>query len=58
MIDKKVDKKVAVVGCGTIGAGWIARLLLYGYDVLAYDRDPDTAAVCENTITRARTAIR
>jgi carnitine 3-dehydrogenase len=54
----KVNKRVAVVGCGTIGAGWIARLLLYGYDVSAFDRDPETAAVCEHTITRARAAIR
>ena len=56
--NKEASKKVAVMGCGTIGAGWVARLLLYGYDVSAFDRDRDAAAVCEHTTARARTAIR
>ena len=34
-----------VVGCGVIGAGWIARLRLNGVDVRAFDPAPRVAAI-------------
>lgn len=35
----------AAVGCGVIGAGWVARLRLRGVDVRAYDPSPDAERV-------------
>ena len=44
--------KVAIIGGGVIGAGWIARFIENGIDVSAYDPAPDAerkaAAVLEN----------
>ncbi|RAR57668.1 MULTISPECIES: L-carnitine dehydrogenase [Halomonadaceae] len=33
-------KKLAVIGTGVIGNGWIARALARGFDVVAFDPDP------------------
>ena len=33
-------KTVGIAGTGLIGAGWAARLLFRGYDVIAYDVSP------------------
>ena len=38
-------RRAAVVGCGVIGAGWIARLRLNGVAVEAFDPSPDAARV-------------
>ena len=35
------DLKVAVIGSGVIGAGWIARFLENGVNVRVYDPAPD-----------------
>ena len=37
----------AVVGCGVIGAGWVARLRLSGVDVCVFDPSPTVATVIE-----------
>lgn len=37
--------RAAAIGCGVIGAGWIARLRLNGIDVHAYDPSPQAARV-------------
>jgi carnitine 3-dehydrogenase len=37
----------AAVGCGVIGAGWIARLRLNGIAVTAFDPSPDAARVID-----------
>ena len=34
-------RKVAVIGTGVIGAGWAARFLAHGLDVVAWDPAPD-----------------
>jgi len=36
--------KAAIVGGGVIGAGWAARFLLYGWDVVVSDPNPKIAA--------------
>jgi carnitine 3-dehydrogenase len=45
--------KVAVIGCGVIGSGWIARFVENGIGVVVYDPAPqaeiNTAAVLENS---------
>ena len=33
-------KKVAVIGTGVIGTGWIIRCLAHNFKVVAYDKDP------------------
>jgi len=38
MTDKKIN--VSCIGCGTIGAGWVARLIQNGYNVKIYDPTP------------------
>jgi carnitine 3-dehydrogenase len=37
-------KTVGIAGTGLIGAGWAARLLVRGYDVIAYDVAPSAEA--------------
>ena len=32
-------KKIAVIGTGVIGSGWIIRLLAHNKKVIAYDKD-------------------
>ena len=32
-------KKIAVIGTGVIGAGWIIRFLAHDKKVIAYDKD-------------------
>ena len=33
-------KKIAVIGTGVIGTGWIIRCLAHSFKVIAYDKDP------------------
>jgi carnitine 3-dehydrogenase len=37
-------RTVAVIGTGVIGGGWVAHFLRMGYDVVAWDPQPDAAA--------------
>ncbi len=48
----------AAVGCGVIGAGWIARLRLSGIDVRAYDPAPTALDVITQVHDNARLAWR
>jgi carnitine 3-dehydrogenase len=40
-LPEDLPEVAAVIGCGVIGAGWIARLRLRGVRVRAYDPSPD-----------------
>ena len=33
-------KKIAVIGAGVIGSGWIVRFLAHNKKVIVYDQDP------------------
>jgi carnitine 3-dehydrogenase len=44
---------VAVVGCGVIGAGWAARYLVNGVDVIAADPAPDAARAAGDVVSNA-----
>src|SRR5690606_13651400 len=46
----------ALVGCGVIGAGWAARLLLNGVDVAMVDPDPEAPRKLTEVLTQARRA--
>ena len=51
-------RRAAAVGCGVIGAGWIARLRLSGVAVAAFDPSPDAARVIDAVHENARLAWR
>jgi carnitine 3-dehydrogenase len=57
MADASITK-AAAVGCGVIGAGWIARLRLNGIDVAAYDPSPDATRIIATVHENARLAWR
>jgi carnitine 3-dehydrogenase len=48
----------AVIGCGVIGAGWVARLRLNGVDVRAYDPAPTAIDVITDVHANALLAWR
>ncbi len=47
---------VAVIGCGVIGAGWVARLRLRGIDVRAFDPSPSAQRVLGEVLANAQIA--
>ena len=47
-------KRVAVVGCGTVGASWAALFMAYGFDVAAYDPAPGAEERLRTFIQHAR----
>lgn len=47
----------AVVGTGVIGAGWAARALAHGFDVLAWDIAPDWEAKLRASVDNAWPAL-
>jgi carnitine 3-dehydrogenase len=50
--------RAAAIGCGVIGAGWVARLRLNGVDVHAHDPSPDAGRVIAAVHEHARLAWR
>ena len=47
-----------VVGCGVVGAGWAARALGRGLDVIAWDLAPHAEKTMRASIDRAWPAVR
>ena len=39
-----MSQQLSVIGTGVIGNGWIARALARGWDVVAFDPDPEAPA--------------
>lgn len=50
-------ERVAIVGTGVIGSGWIARLLQHGFKVTAYDPAPDYAELLTTKVTQALASL-
>lgn len=50
-------KTVGIVGAGVIGAGWAARCLARGYDIIAWDPGPDAERVLIDKIANAWPAL-
>ena len=50
-------KTVAIIGGGVIGGGWLARVLLNGWDVRLYDPDPECLRKIEAILQNARHAL-
>jgi len=55
-VAKPLKRSACVIGCGTIGAGWAARLLLHGWQVRVYDADAAAVQVMHATLEQARKA--
>jgi carnitine 3-dehydrogenase len=51
-------ERAAAIGCGVIGAGWVARLRLRGVDVRAYDPAPVAETVLAEVFDNAARAWR
>jgi len=49
-------RTAAVVGCGVIGAAWVARMRLRGVDVNVYDPADGLDALLDDVMSRATTA--
>jgi carnitine 3-dehydrogenase len=50
-------KTCAVIGTGVIGAGWAARFLAHGLDVVAWDPGPDAEAKLKASLENAWPAL-
>jgi len=50
-------RNVAIVGTGVIGAGWTARALAHGLDVVAYDPSPTAEASLRAAVAHAWPAL-
>ncbi len=48
-----VIERAAVVGCGVIGAAWVARMRLRGVDVAVFDPAPRVADVLDDVMRQA-----
>ena len=51
------QKKVAIIGGGVIGGGWLARFLLNGWDVNLHDPDPEAERKISEVLANARHAL-
>ncbi len=49
--------RAAVIGAGVIGAGWVARFALHGWNVVVYDPLPDSPERVATVLDRARTGL-
>lgn len=56
-IGKKQIKTVAIVGTGVIGAGWAARCLHRGLDVIATDPGPNAEELLREVISNSEKAL-
>ena len=52
-----MKKVAAIVGGGVIGAGWLARFLLNGWDVKVFDPDPEAKRKVEEVLLNAKRAL-
>ncbi len=50
-------KNVTIVGAGVIGAGWAARCLAHGLDVMAWDPAPDAEKLLRVSVENAWPAV-
>jgi carnitine 3-dehydrogenase len=50
-------KTASIIGCGVIGAGWVARLIENGVDVRVFDPGEEILARLESVLTQSRRAV-
>jgi carnitine 3-dehydrogenase len=49
----EIPDTAAVVGCGVIGAAWVARMRLRGVDVNVFDLEPNVSEVLDEVMAQA-----
>lgn len=52
-----MNRKVAIIGAGVIGAGWAARFLLNGWDVAVFDPQSGARQRVDDVLRNARRAM-
>ncbi|WP_416368891.1 carnitine 3-dehydrogenase [Tritonibacter mobilis] len=52
-----MTKTAAIIGGGVIGGGWAARFLLNGWDVRAFDPDPEAERKIGDVLANARRSL-
>ena len=52
-----MTKKIAIIGGGVIGGGWLARFLLNGHDIKLFDPDPESERKINEVLVNARHAL-
>ena len=52
-----MKKVAAIIGGGVIGAGWLARFLLNGWDVRVFDPDPEAERKVDEVLLNAKRAL-
>ena len=52
-----MKKVAAIIGGGVIGAGWLARFLINGWDVRVFDTDPDAEREIDEVLSNARRTL-
>ena len=52
-----MTKKIAIIGGGVIGGGWLARFLLNGHDIKLFDPDPEAERKINEVLVNARHAL-
>ena len=52
-----MKKVAAIIGGGVIGAGWLARFLINGWDVRVCDTDPEVERKVDEVLSNARRAL-
>jgi len=58
ILGKDKIKTAAVIGSGVIGAGWVARMLWNGIDVVAYDKYPEAEIGLNEVIINSEPALK
>lgn len=51
------NRKASVLGGGVIGAGWVARFILMGWDVQVFDPDPEAPRKIDEVMENAKRAL-
>ena len=57
LLKEKSNTKFAVIGSGVIGSGWVARILLMGFDVKIFDPDPKAEHKINQVLENARRSL-
>ena len=56
-VGREQEGEIALVGGGVIGAGWAARFVMNGRDVVLYDPSADAAQRCQRVLAQAERAL-
>jgi len=55
--NKTTNRTACVLGAGVIGAGWVSRFLLMGWNVKVYDPDPEAPRKIQEVMNNAKRSL-